>query len=100
MRGVFLLFVCVALALNPAFADGPHAGNKKHRAHKAEPLDQATKDIIEKVENRFEEIRGFSAKFRQTFHNASMGTKEESSGTVVMQKPLKMRWEYATPDEQ
>jgi outer membrane lipoprotein carrier protein len=56
--------------------------------------------LIGKVEKRFSEINGFKAKFKQIFHNASMGTVEESEGVVAMKKPLKMRWEYKTPSEQ
>jgi len=56
--------------------------------------------LIAKVEKRFSEMNGFKANFRQVFHNASMGTVEESAGTVAMQKPLKMRWDYKTPVEQ
>lgn len=56
--------------------------------------------LVAKVEDRFSEISGFRAKFRQVFHDASMGSTEESAGTVAMLKPRKMRWDYKTPLEQ
>jgi outer membrane lipoprotein-sorting protein len=46
-----------------------------------------------KVEKRLNDIKGFQAEFQQVFHNNAMGTEETSSGSVVMQKPLKMRWD-------
>lgn len=56
--------------------------------------------IIEKVQARFQQTHGMTASFTQTFHNAAMGTVEKSSGTLVLQKPMKMRWEYQTPKPQ
>lgn len=57
-------------------------------------------EIVSKVEARFESIKNFKAKFTQKLFNAAMGASEESAGTVAMQKPLKMVWEYREPFEQ
>lgn len=57
-------------------------------------------EIISKVEARFESIKNFKAKFTQKLFNAAMGESEKSAGTVAMQKPLKMAWEYTEPVEQ
>ncbi|MBI3794815.1 MAG: outer membrane lipoprotein carrier protein LolA [Nitrospinae bacterium] len=66
-------------------------------AQKAETVDQGQ---ILKIESKFMQGKWFTAKFKQTFHNAAMGTVEVSGGTVAVEKPLKMRWEYKTPQEQ
>lgn len=62
--------------------------------------EQSQNGIIDKIENRFAAMRGFTANFRQTFYNASLDESEESSGTVAMQKPAKMRWDYESPERQ
>jgi len=57
-------------------------------------------EIIKKVETRFSAMKNFSASFRQKQFNASLGETEVSGGSVTMQKPLKMRWEYTQPQKQ
>lgn len=57
-------------------------------------------EIIKKVEARFSEMKNFSATFRQVQFNAALGESELSSGTVKMQKPLKMNWNYIEPEKQ
>ncbi len=57
-------------------------------------------EIIKKIEARFSSIKNFSASFRQKQFDASLGETEVSGGSVTMQKPLKMRWEYVKPQKQ
>lgn len=62
---------------------------------------QTGKDvIIKKVEARFAEIKNFKASFTQKQFDAALGETEISGGTVTMQKPMKMRWEYRQPQKQ
>lgn len=97
MREVLFWMIAAAVACNPAYAENLSTGGKGDHAGRTE---REMKEIVDRVEARFEQIRGFSARFEQTFHNVSMGTREKAHGTVVMQKPLKMRWEYKAPNEQ
>jgi chaperone LolA len=85
MRRLPFLLLSAILLFTPSFAQS------------AESIDPG---MLSKVEKRFMETKGFTAKFKQVFHNASMGSVEESTGTVTLEKPLKMRWEYKTPEEQ
>ncbi|MFQ5433155.1 MAG: outer membrane lipoprotein carrier protein LolA [Nitrospinota bacterium] len=57
-------------------------------------------EIINKVETRFASMKNFTASFRQKQFDASLGETEISGGSVTMQKPLKMRWEYIEPQKQ
>ena len=57
-------------------------------------------EIIKKVEARFASIKNFKATFTQKQFDAALGETEGSGGTVTMQKPLKMRWEYTKPEKQ
>ena len=57
-------------------------------------------EIIKKVETRFSSMKNFTASFRQKQFDASLGETEVSGGSVTMQKPLKMRWEYLEPQKQ
>lgn len=57
-------------------------------------------EIIAKVETRFDSVKSLSAKFNQSFYDATVGDTERSSGTVLIKKPLKMKWRYDKPYEQ
>ncbi len=48
----------------------------------------------------FGNLRGFSADFSQTVRNTSGKILQQSTGSVVLQRPLKFRWEYQSPYEQ
>src|SRR5690606_24548164 len=39
------------------------------------------------------------AKFRQEFENVTFGNKSISDGKVFIEKPGKMRWDYAKPEK-
>lgn len=54
-------------------------------------------EIVKRVEKRFESMNSFTAGFRQTFFNASLGEMEESQGEMAVKKPLKMSWKYNKP---
>lgn len=62
--------------------------------------DLTENEIITKFENQFKEVKTISATFSQTFYDATFGKEEKSSGTVRIQKPLKMVWRYDKPYEQ
>jgi outer membrane lipoprotein carrier protein len=81
--GTIVFIAAFFIAVQPAFAA------------------QSGKDeIIKKVEARFAAIKNFGASFTQKQFDASLGETEVSGGTVSMQKPLKMRWDYSHPQKQ
>jgi outer membrane lipoprotein carrier protein len=55
--------------------------------------------ILDKIQNKYTGMYGFSADFKQTFLSADTGTSLEESGSLVIKKGGFMRWEYNAPDE-
>jgi outer membrane lipoprotein carrier protein len=51
------------------------------------------------LQSRYERVKSIRASFVQTAAVASLGKTEESRGTVVVRRPGRMRWEYATPEK-
>src|SRR4029077_14476412 len=49
---------------------------------------------------RYESTRTLTADFRQTIESPTLARPLESHGTVAFEKPNRMRWDYAKPDEQ
>lgn len=75
-----LALVGLALALAAADADGDAA------------------KTLDAVQKRYDAVQDLRASFKQTSFSAALGKETEASGTVVVKRPGKMRWEYAQPD--
>ncbi len=61
----------------------------------------ALKDILNRTENYYQQIKAYTAHFRQrTMSATASGLSSEASGTLYYQKPRQMRWEYETPEKQ
>jgi outer membrane lipoprotein carrier protein len=88
------LALILALGLAPlaARADAPAttAGPSASRL----PL----KEIVERVQKRYDAAKDFRARFNQTLTNAAFGRKTSSTGEVLLKKPGRMRWNYAQPE--
>ncbi|MCP4689289.1 MAG: outer membrane lipoprotein carrier protein LolA [Desulfobacterales bacterium] len=56
-------------------------------------------EILAGVEKRYAGS-GFSARFDQTSILKAMDIKDTASGTILIKRPGKMRWEYETPERQ
>ena len=54
--------------------------------------------ILERVQKRYDGIRDVRARFEQHSLVASLGREDVSRGTVVVQRPGRMRWEYEEPE--
>lgn len=52
------------------------------------------------LQARYDATRTLKAAFRQTVESPTLAGPIEASGTVIFEKPNRMRWEYAAPDEQ
>ncbi len=58
----------------------------------------AASEVLDRLQARYAAIRDFRADFVQTSLVASLGREEVSSGSVVVQRPGRMRWKYEEPD--
>ncbi|QPJ66378.1 MAG: outer membrane lipoprotein chaperone LolA [Candidatus Nitrohelix vancouverensis] len=55
---------------------------------------------MEAIQKQYELVKTFSAEFSQKSYVKMMGKAQQSSGTVVIKKPGKMKWVYNAPDPQ
>lgn len=55
------------------------------------------KEILSKLQERYESITTLQAEFNQEVSSRGMGRPEIASGKVWFKKPGKMRWEYSSP---
>jgi outer membrane lipoprotein carrier protein len=60
----------------------------------------ALRDVLARLQTRYETTRTLAANFRQTIESPTLATPLESKGTVAFEKPNRMRWEYEAPDKQ
>jgi outer membrane lipoprotein carrier protein len=60
--------------------------------------DDPAAPILEKLQARYEAIKDFRAEFVQTSLVASLGREEVTAGSVVVQRPGRMRWTYREPE--
>jgi outer membrane lipoprotein carrier protein len=63
----------------------------------ADSGDEAGK-TLDAVQKRYDGVRDLRASFEQTSFSVALGTETISKGTVAVERPGKMRWEYAAPD--
>jgi outer membrane lipoprotein carrier protein len=62
--------------------------------------DDALKQALDRLQERYETTRTLTADFKQTVESATLASPLESHGRVAFEKPNRMRWDYAKPDEQ
>ena len=55
--------------------------------------------VVEKIQNKYEEITDFHAKFTQEAAVKALDKVQKSEGEVWFKKPGKMRWNYYTPEK-
>jgi outer membrane lipoprotein carrier protein len=63
----------------------------------AGPEDEAGK-ALDAVQKRYDAVRDLRANFEQVSFSVALGAETSSRGTVAVERPGKMRWEYAAPD--
>jgi outer membrane lipoprotein carrier protein len=56
--------------------------------------------LLRKVGERYGAARTFSAQFRQEIPLENLGIVRKASGKLYFGRPLKMRWDYQTPEAQ
>ena len=57
-------------------------------------------DALDRIQQRYESTRTLTADFKQTVESPTLARPLQSQGTVAFEKPNRMRWDYAKPDEQ
>ncbi|MGE5189729.1 MAG: LolA family protein [Gemmatimonadota bacterium] len=56
--------------------------------------------LLRRVGERYAGVRSLSASFRQEVPLQNLGIVRRASGKVWFERPLKMRWDYTTPEAQ
>jgi chaperone LolA len=57
-------------------------------------------EAVTRLQARYEATRSMRANFRQRVEAPTLATPLESRGTVLFERPNRMRWDYTAPDEQ
>jgi outer membrane lipoprotein-sorting protein len=60
----------------------------------------ARTEAVTRLQARYEATRSMRATFRQRVESPTLAAPLESHGTVLFERPNRMRWDYAAPDEQ
>ena len=56
-------------------------------------------EVAAALQRKYDSIRDFSADFTHQHQSGVLGRKVVESGSVLVKKPGKMRWEYKTPEK-
>src|ERR1700747_507972 len=83
MRAPIAVALIASLGATSSFAQAPRLG---------------VKDVVERVQKRYDSAGDFRAHFVQTLTNATFKRKTTSAGEVLLKRPGRMRWDYQTPD--
>jgi len=63
-------------------------------------LADARTEAVTRLQTRYEATRSMRANFRQRVESPTLAKPLESHGTVLFERPNRMRWDYAPPDAQ
>jgi outer membrane lipoprotein carrier protein len=63
-------------------------------------LADARTEAVTRLQARYEATKSMRADFRQRVESPTLATPLESRGTVLFERPNRMRWDYVAPDEQ
>jgi len=55
----------------------------------------SAKDLAQRVDQHYNQLRSLKSSFSQTYEG--LGLKREESGTLLLLKPGRMKWEYSKP---
>jgi len=89
----------------PGAAGARSAGDTPSPAPAATPAPSAApnaaapdaRGLAARVQRYYESTRDLRADFVQTYAYATAGRRQVSTGTLLVRKPGRMRWDYATP---
>jgi outer membrane lipoprotein carrier protein len=60
---------------------------------------EAPDALARRLQIRYDAIKDFTADFTQTYEGGVLRRKTTESGTLLVKKPGRMRWEYKKPEE-
>src|SRR5260221_10083035 len=58
------------------------------------------KEVVERVQKRYDAAKDFRARFNQTLTNAAFARRTSSAGEGLLHKTGRMRWDYTQPHPQ
>jgi outer membrane lipoprotein carrier protein len=67
--------------------------------HGAAAQAESPEALARRLQARYDAIKDFTADFSQTYEGGVLRRKTTESGTLLIKKPGRMRWEYKTPEE-
>jgi outer membrane lipoprotein carrier protein len=85
-------------ALTLAAALGSHAPEVAAQPSPTDPAAAAdVTAIVDRIQEVYDAVGDFRARFTQEYTNAALGETDTSSGVVHFLKPGMMRWDYSAP---
>jgi outer membrane lipoprotein carrier protein len=86
------LILAAALISFPPCA-GVHASSLQNPAQNAAP--NSAQDLAQRVDRYYNHLHSLKAQFSETYEG--MGIRRTESGTLLLSKPGRMKWEYSSP---
>ena len=59
---------------------------------------ESVEAIVEAVESTYKDVESLQANFVQVTRSLTIGEEQEQKGSVVLQRPKRMRWDFTSPD--
>jgi outer membrane lipoprotein carrier protein len=97
-RGVVLATASLAVAMVLAAPPDRARAQARAAAPAGAPAESAAA-LAARLQARYDAIKDFTADFSQTYEGGVLRRKTTESGTLLVKKPGRMRWEYKTPEE-
>lgn len=89
---LFLIFILSGAAL-AGDLPVPELSTPSEKTVKTTPAPAA---LLESVQKAWDEVKSYQSSFKQIIFAKRLGTKEESTGTLYVVKPDRLRWESKT----
>ncbi|HET6610669.1 MAG TPA: outer membrane lipoprotein carrier protein LolA [Kofleriaceae bacterium] len=88
------IMLVVAALLSGGVNKSPDPAPARQATESVAPAQAVADRVIARVQAFYDDTAHLTAKFRQTYTNATFGRNSVSSGRVWLKKPGKMRWDY------
>ncbi len=97
-HGLALVIAPLALAI---VVTAPRPSVHAHAPSQAAPPTpgESASALAARLQARYDAIKDFTADFTQTYEGGVLRRETTESGTLLVKKPGRMRWEYKTPEE-
>ena len=97
-RGLAIATTVLAVATAVAALQGQARAQAQAPGPASAPAESAAA-LAARLQARYDAIKDFTADFSQTYVGGVLRRKTTESGTLLVKKPGRMRWEYKTPEE-